>query len=138
LSPRSGAPVTPRVARLVIVFTAVPAVVEAAKDSVGACIRKFLSVEIPVALSMFKAWVLVRARLKFMSGASVEAVRPVSAALVKVMYGVTPDVRAMGVRETVPVAVKVPPRKVLPAISRRVVGEVVPMPTFPVAPWTTR
>lgn len=63
-----------------------------------------------------------------MSGASVFAVRPVSEAPVKVKYGETPEVRAIGVNATVPVAVSVPPRKVLPATSRRLVGEVVPMP----------
>ena len=118
--PSRGAPVIPRVARSTRLE---PYPLEA---WVAALMRKSLwRVIAPVAC------VFVRARLSCTSGASVEAVRPVSAALVKVMYGVTPEVRAMGVRANVPVAVKVPPRKVLPATSRRLVGEVVPMPTLP-------
>src|SRR3989344_1907443 len=120
--PRSGAPVMPTVARSV----KRPAPMEV-KASVGALMRKFLSrVMLPF------AWVLVRARFHCTSGASVEAVRPVSAAPVRVKYGVTPEVRAAGVSATVPVAVRVPPRKVLPATSSLLVGEVVPTPKFPV------
>ena len=98
--PASGAPVTEKVARSVVR----PAPNEA-KAWVGALMRKSLwSVMLPF------AWVLVRARLNWTSGASVEAVRPVSAEPVRVRYGVAPLVRAAELIATVPVAVIVPPK----------------------------
>ena len=62
------------------------------------------------------AWVLVRAKLNCTSGASVEAVRPVSAAPVRANRAADPEVRAAGV------AAKVPARAKFPAESNVVVA----------------
>ncbi len=63
-------------------------------------------------------------------------VSEVSEAPVKVRYGVTPAVRAAGVWEMVPVAVRLAKVKVLemralPWTEKRAPGVVVPMPTEP-------
>src|SRR3989344_5557029 len=67
--------------------------------------RSLCSVRAPL------AWVLVRARLNWMSGASVEAVRPVSAPPMTERKAEAPEGRAASLRVREEVAVIAPPKK---------------------------
>src|SRR3989344_2806590 len=67
--------------------------------------RSLCSVKAPL------AWVLVRARLNWMSGASVDAVSPVSAPPMTERKAEAPLVRASSLRVREEVAVMAPPKK---------------------------
>ena len=126
LVPARGAPVMPRVARLVMRPDA-----KLVKAWVAALMRTSLCKAMVLLACVFS-----RARLNSMSGASVPAVNPVSAPPMSEKSAAAPLVRAAEFTATVPVAVMpatvtFPETSASPCTERDFDGEVVPTPTLP-------